>query len=304
MPRRAVPEHVLRAIGAHLLEAHGIEELDPGEIGAPTARRNTITVTWQNDPEQGAFIRCRRCQPGRDRYYTEVDAPEPSPRLLALIRDHFAREYAIAELAAEAIYHQGNTTTEERLATFMPATPHIGASIICKPCEGRIYFNLAYYGDARWTALTLSHNPELWTETRGLSPAEQAEYVEAWGRGELQKAAHKRAHRALSQARAQRQTRERDPLEAALQRHMLEQTGAGRGITEVANELLRLSTAEPVEFTILVGRQIPVLAELEELKPPEAFARDVVEFLRLPKGSWPSIKKRKLWDLWNEVKGD
>lgn len=297
MARRALPDDVRRAIGEHAHEVHGIEEVAEPEIGRRGSRRATVNFTWEKGDEFGPSFRCRHCQQGLDRYFVEVGREEPSERLLGLADAHFRLQHG-RSLDPAALWHAGNRC-KERVATFMPMTPQVGAAILCARCPqgmNRIYLTEAPSGDARRIRALLRERPELREQTRGFETKEQAEYVEAWDRSLLQERDRLSGRRALRRAAAA--GREPALLDSALERLLLTKAPGGRGITQAIRELARLAREEPVQFTCEVGRELPALAEPARSVPPQEFALAVARFLGEADGRYPTVSERKLWELW------
>jgi len=300
MPRRSVPDEISGAAAAHVQDRHG-EELRPEEIGRPTARRSAITLTWAEDEELGLYFRCRRCLEGLDRYFIEVERQQPTERLARLAESHFQEQHG-QPLPLEALWHEGNRPTQP-LATFMPMVSQLGASIICHLCPqgmNRVFLTPAPHGDARRISALLSERPELYELTRGFSAKEQAEYVEAWDRGELQKRDRLAGRRALAKATAER--KQLDAREQALSRLLLARAPDGKGIKGVVEELDSLSLEDPVEFACQLATAIPGFAELAGKIAREQLAAALARHLGCSEGLYPRTSETELWELWVTVR--
>jgi hypothetical protein len=300
MPRRSVPDELSRAAVDHVRDRHQ-EELRPEEIGRPAARRSAITLTWAEDEQLGLYFRCRRCPQGLDRYFIEVERQQPTERLARLAESHFQEEHG-QPLPSEALWHEGNRPSEP-LATFMPMVAQLGASIICHLCPqgmNRVFLTPAPHGDARRIAALLSERPELYEQTRGFSQREQAEYVEAGDRGELQKRDRLAGRRALGKAMTER--KQLDAREQALSRLLLARAPDGKGIKGVVEELNSLSLEDPVEFACQLATVIPGFAELVGNIAREQLATAVARHLGCSEGLYPRTSETELWELWAAIR--
>jgi hypothetical protein len=124
--------------------------------------------------------------------------------------------------------------------------------------------------------------------------------VEASDRGLLQARNRHEDARALRRARIQ--AKERDELDAALQRLLLAQAPDGRGVSKTVKELHRLALEDPAEFSVQVGEQLPGLRHLADNVAREEFAAAVADRLGCEPGSYPRTNERLLWDLWEAIK--
>jgi hypothetical protein len=187
-------------------------------------------------------------------------------------------------------------------AIFIPMLVLIGAGIICRECpEGlnRVYLTPAPYGDARRIRYLLRVRQDLREETRGFSPLEQGEHVEAWDRGELQLRERLSGRRAL--ARAARK-REDSALEQALGLLLLKRTQAGAGITTVITELHELSIASPIAFAAELATILPGFSELADSVAPDNLASAVAGSLGLKDDNLPGANRTQLWRIWQGVR--
>ena len=301
MPRYRIPEELLAAASAHVSVEHQLE-LVPEEIGRPTARKDSIRLTWAEDGELGLYFICRRCPDGFDRFYLEVEQQVPSERLWRRAATHYAEAHPDRPLAPEALWHEGNRPGKP-LATFMPMTPELGASIICHLCPqgmNRLFLTSAPHGDARRTRYLLSARPELREQTRGFSSREQAEYVEAIDRGVLQQQNRLAGRRALGRAAAER--RPQDVREQALADLLLARAPEGRGIKQAIEGLDRLSIRDPAAFAGELATVIPGFAELVGNVAPEQLAAALASHLGCAEGTYPATSESELWKLWAAVR--
>jgi hypothetical protein len=207
-----------------------------------------------------------------------------------------------AVFSAAALWHDGNRPPQ-RLATFMPMTPELGGSIICQLCPqgmNRIFVTEAPYGDARRIRFLLSARPELREQTRGFDSREQAEYVEAFDRGLLQRQQRLAGRRALGRAGAER--RPVDPRQQALARLLLARAPDGTGITSVIEELERLSIEDPVGFAAELAAVTPGFTAPVGNVSRELVAAGVAGHLGYGAGSYPTTSKSELWKIWAGVR--
>lgn len=296
-----IPPHVESTIRLHLAERHGVAEPDPSEIGAPTSRKCSVMVTWKDDPDDlsGAWVRCRRCPPGRDLFRAEVRWPFPTPRLEQRIAHHLDQRHDVAR------FHPRMTkTTPEQtdcLVTFVPASEMLPASIICSLCpqlRNRIYLGEPAYGDARRHAQLLVHDPDLRARAGRHAGQARAEVIEAWDR-QLHTAeeAHAARH-VLVESRRGTAQREDDHVRRATRRILDQRTQAGERITRVITDLDGLSDTDPAAYTALVGEHIPALGHHAQREAPERFADRVMRFLGSPDRAYLTTSKSTLWNLW------
>lgn len=280
-------------------EAHGAP-FPRSAIGQPRAQAERTQVTWAEDPELGLYITCRLCPEGFDRYFVEVERQQATPRLLALIADHFAHKHPDISFAPELVWHVAQRPAAP-LATFMPMVPQLPASIICACCpEGmnHIYLTVPPYGDARRLHSLLSQHPELREQTLGFSSRDQADHLEAWDRRLLERPDPRAGRRALERAREKTHTGQPDMLKDALARILLERVKAGEGITSVINDLAQKSLHAPTAFACTVGMAICELARSRGDESDLEFAARVTAWLLKP----PTSSVTTLWRLWNKVK--
>jgi hypothetical protein len=292
MPWHATPAEVAATAAVHGAAVHG-EPFPETVIGRPHSHSSLVRVTWDEDAELGLFIRCRDCREGFDRFFVEVEREQPTERLLALTATHFARAHPEVDFTPEAVWHTGNRV-ENRVATFMPMLPQLGASIICDCCPqgaSRVFLTPPPCGDARRLAVLLSDHPELLERTLDFGSREQAEYLEAWDRRLLQQ---RDRQRALERARAQARQPEHDPLKQALIAIMHERVAHGELITHVIKDLDRQSKEDPTGFACAVGMAISSLADFRGSATEAEFAQATSKLL----GAVPTAAERTLWDLW------
>ena len=300
MPRRLVPEEVFTAASEHVLAAHE-HTLQPGEVGRPTSRAASISLTWDYDELLGLRFLCRRCEPGFGRFVVALEREEPTQHLRALIVRHF-EEAKHEPLTEDELGHAGNLIPEPR-AVFIPMLVHLGAGIVCKECpEG---LNLHYltpppHGDARRIHYLLRTRQDLRERTKRFSPLEQAAYIEAWDRGELQLRERLSGRRALGKTAEEAGS---SPLELALGRLLLTRTQAGAGVTRLIDELHELSLESPVTFTAELATVLPGFSQLAESVPPEVLARAVARSLGFPERDLPMTNRSQLWRIWRDVRG-
>lgn len=304
---RPIPPHVEATIRRHLFGAHGIADPDPGEIGAPTSRTRSVSVIWKDDPDDpaGAWVRCRRCPPGKDLFRAEVRWPLPTPRLQERIAHHLADRHQVTPFDASMV----KTAPDQAgwLVAFVPATEMLPASIICSICpplRNRIYLGDPPYGDARRHALLVIAEPVLRAQADRHAGQARANVIEAWDR-QVHAAAEARAARhALAEAHRGSAKREDDHVRRATRRILDRRTQDGEGITAVITSLKTLADTDPAAYTTLVGRHIPALTRHAEREPRDEFTDRVLRFLGRPYHAYLTTSKSTLWNLWRTPPND
>jgi hypothetical protein len=300
MPRRTIPSEAEASARAHFRADHE-EELTARRIGKPTSRRASIDVTWDEDERLGSFILCRRCPEGYGRYFVEFDRLDPTERVMALLAAQFKRTHRY-ELPREAVWHDANQVAEP-LVTFIPMSVRFGAGFSCHVCPqgmNTVYLTPPPYGDARRIRYLLRKREDLRETTQAYTPREQAEYVEAWDRGLLQKRDRLAGRRALARAHAQ-QT-ELDDRQAALGELLLVRTPDGAGISAVVAELHALALQDPVAFSCQLAQAIPGFAQVAGELPEPDVAQAVACFLGYEEGRVPTTNASELWEIWKRVR--
>lgn len=97
---RPVPREVWQTARKHARQAHRLR-LERSQLGRTNARRDVAVLTWTEGGKLGPVVRCRLCEPGFDRYFADVYAPEPTQRALPRIRSYFAEKHGEAIAPAE-----------------------------------------------------------------------------------------------------------------------------------------------------------------------------------------------------------
>lgn len=298
MANQPLPSEVVEAAATHGSEAHGAP-FPPSSIGPPHSRAERIRITWAEHPELGLYITCRDCPESFGRYFVEVEREQPTPRLLALIAGHFGREHPEVSFTPDRVWHLAQQVPD-RLATFMPMVPQLGASIICACCrEGsdRVYVTTPPYGDGRRLRWLLSEHPKLRSRTLGFSSREQADHLEAWDRGLLRPDA-RAGRQALELARHKQGSRKPDIVKDALATILRERVNAGKGVTRVIEDLAAQSMSDPAGFACAIGMAIPTLARSRSEQTDAEFADQVRGWL----DKEPTTSNTTLWRLWACVK--
>jgi hypothetical protein len=168
--------------------------------------------------------------------------------------------------------------------------------MLCPPGQ-HVFLEPPPYGDAGRLNYLLFERPELQRETVGLTPEEEAEYLELADRGLLLQAqtatARALALTAMRHAGAEplRAPRQIEPL---IQQILLERVQGGEHITAVIDELARLSSEKPKAFTLLLGAQIKPLRS-------DANIREIAQFLGYKPGGLPAASKSTLWNYWKRI---
>jgi hypothetical protein len=300
MPKQPLPEDVRLAISRHLEAKHQLP-FDDGEVGRRAVKRSLQVIWRPGADDEGPSFQCRRCRPGFDRYFVEVEAEAPSARILELIRDHFRRAHGTGLSTAE-IYYRGNDVAEPA-AIFLPLMPSLGAGIICKRCsqEGqRVFVTEPPYGDAR-RLLYLLQTQNRWAEVATLPTPEQAAYLEAVDRGLLQQRQLAEARQALRRSRMPTSTPPRDALARAIQLMLRARVEAGEPITPLIRRVERYSRERPAQLAALIAPQVYANRAATGMAPRELTKRVAAE-LGFASGRLPRLSERRLWALWTEAK--
>jgi hypothetical protein len=265
-------------------------------------------MTWDETPDDpcGAWYRCRLRPDGLGFYRAEVDQRDPSPRLWALIADHFHTHHPDIAYDRALVDTPAHPRGGGWIASFIPATAQDCAGIACSHCQGRgglhlrIFFPAPPLGDARRLKHLYRSHPELRAQTRGLNDAEIGDYVDAWDRGLLAERAHQAARTQLAEA-ARKQVDPDALLVSALQAIMLDRVRRGEGIEAVITRLDHQCQARPSDLLRQVGLHIPSIAQRSATDAPRDFVKLVRTELRLAPRERPKARKRTLYRIWKAI---
>jgi hypothetical protein len=232
-----------------------------------------------------------------------MESPEPSARLLELLDEHFLSEHAVAHLSRKEIRYLGQKPTAEQKAIWNPGQPNLAASFGCLLCPLGTYVPAqpgVHYGDATRSAWVLAHDQELQAIVAVLDPAEGAEYIERYDRGEFLPFHASDALSRLNVARRHAGPRRPRRLEEPLTRILERRVAAGEGITSTITDLAHMARDAPLAFTCIVGRELGVVGS--EGEDSEALADATATVLGLESGVRATIAESTLWFYWSRAK--
>ncbi|MHB8642841.1 MAG: hypothetical protein ACYDA3_08150 [Gaiellaceae bacterium] len=306
MPKRKPEPELLKAIRHHAARMHRLE-LAEAEIAYEGRKPPSgAKVLFRPGSELApAWFRCLFCQPGFDRYRADLYVLRPPAWALARIREHFAAEHGIPELPRGWIFTQGGDRSRAR-CDWQPATEYSGASFYCYLCpeahpnaHRNYHLEDAPYGDARRLREVMHQHPELWSQTRGIGSAKQADEVELVDRGLQAAARGKSVKRVLAEARGEEHQQPLTPIILAWRGLLLEEVRTGSTPKEAIASLMELQRGDPVGFRCRIGEHMP------DMKPllnaglhggPEAFAKLVVSV-----HGFPERRERAIWSFWSGI---
>jgi hypothetical protein len=228
-----------------------------------------------------------------------MGSPEPSIRLLELLREHMREVHGREPLRRKEIKCLGDPESPAQKAIWNPGKPDSAASFGCTICPPGTLVPArpgVHYGDAGRNYYVLE-TEGLQSQILGLQPDKQAEYLERFDRGELLAAHAAETRRLLDTARRTRGKARTNDVRDALRDIMRRRVGAGEQISQVIDDLEHRSASSALAFTCYVGRELGLARPGE--KDSEKLAERTADALAKPAGSRLSAVRSTLWNYWN-----